>query len=76
MKAFKIEGEIETGRRSWRKFSKEIAAENEETAKEKVLCDLGSRHGLARRGIRIRKIKELSADEITDTAVKHRIGAD
>lgn len=76
MKAFKIDGELETGRRSWRKFSKEIAAENEEKAKEKIICDLGSRHGLARRSLRIRRIKELTAKEVTDTAVKHQIGAD
>lgn len=76
MKAFRIDGELEVGRRSWQKFSKEIAAEDEERAKEKILCDLGSRHGLARRGIRIRKVRELKSDEIIDASVRHQIGAD
>jgi len=76
MKAFRIDGELEVGRRNWQKFSKEIAAEDEEKAKEKIACDLGSRHALARRGIRIRKVRELKSDEIVDSSVRHQIGAD
>ena len=76
MKAYRIDGELEIRRRSWQKFSKEIAAENEEMAREKILCDLGSRHGLARRALRIRKITEIPAKDVTDSAVKHRIGAE
>lgn len=76
MKAFRIDGELEVSRRNWQRFSKEIAADDEAKAKEKMLCDLGSRHGLARRGIRIRKVKELKRDEIVDASVRHQIGAD
>jgi|YelNatPaOPRAMG01_1025707.scaffolds.fasta_scaffold02451_5 ribosomal protein L20A (L18A) len=76
MKAFRVDGELEVSRRNWQKFSKEIAAEDEEKAKEKIFCDLGSRHGLARRAIKIRKVKELKSDEIIDATVRHQIGAD
>jgi len=76
MKAFKIDGNLETRRRNWQKFSKEIAAENEEKAKEKIYCDLGSRHGLKRRSLKIRSIKELKPDEVVDLSVRHQIGAD
>ena len=76
MKAFRVDGELEVGRRDWRKFSKEIAAENEEKAKEKILCDLGSRHGLGRRSLRIRTVKVLKSEDITDHTVRHQIGAD
>ena len=41
MKAYKIDGKIETSRREWQKFSKEIAAADEAKAREKIMCDFG-----------------------------------
>lgn len=76
MKAFRIDGEFEISRRNWQRFSKEITADDAEKAKEKILCDLGSRHRLARRGIRIRKVKELKSDDVIDLSIRYRIGAD
>jgi len=76
MKAFRVAGKIETRKRSWQKFSKEISAEDEESAREKILCDLGSRHKRKRRSIRISTLKELSSDEITDPVVRHQLGVE
>jgi len=75
MKAYKIIGEIETSRREWQKFSKEIAAEDEGKAKENILCDLGSRQGMKRRSIKVKTITEIPRDKIVDAAVKYRLGA-
>lgn len=76
MKAYRIDGEIEVERRSWQKFSKEIAADNEEKAREKLLCDFGSRQGMKRRNINIKAIKEVAGDKVTDSAVRYRIGVE
>lgn len=76
MKAFRIDGEFEISRRNWQRFSKEIAADDAEKAKEKILCDLGGRHGLARRSIKIRKVKELKSDDIVNASIRYQIGAD
>ena len=75
MKAYKIDGEIETSKREWQKFSKEIAAEDEGKAKEKVLCDLGSRQGMKRRSIKVKTVTEIHRDKVVDSAVKYMIGA-
>jgi ribosomal protein L20A (L18A) len=76
MKAFKITGKIEIERRRWQKFSKEIAAEDETKAREKLLCDLGSRQGMKRRSIDIRSVQEVPKDKIIDHTVKYQLGVD
>jgi len=76
MKAFKIIGKIEVEKRVWQKFSKEIAADDETKAREKILCDLGSRHRKKRRSIDIKSIQEVPKNKITDSAVKHQLGVD
>lgn len=76
MKAFRIEGKMELSKRTWQRFSKDAAAENEDKATEKIFCELGSKHGLSRKNIRIRSIREISRDEITDAVVLHQMGDD
>jgi len=75
MKAYQIDGEIEVGKRDWQKFSKEIAAGDEKKAKEKILCDLGSRQGMKRRSIKIKSVTEIPSGKVVDSVVKHQIGA-
>lgn len=76
MKAFRIVGEIEVKKRRWQKFSKEISADDEAGAREKILSDLGSRHRRKRRSVKIASVSELSADEISDPIIKHRLGVE
>jgi large subunit ribosomal protein LX len=76
MKAFKIIGKIEVERRRWQKFSKEITADDEAKAREKILCDFGSRHRMKRRSIEIKSIQEVPKDKIVDHAVKYQLGVD
>ena len=75
MKAYKIDGKIETSRREWQKFSKEIAAADEAKAREKIMCDFGSRQGMKRRSIMIKAINEIPADKIVNSTVKYQVGA-
>jgi len=75
MKAYQIQGEIEVGKRDWQKFSKEIAAADEKKAKEKILCDFGSRQGMKRRSIKIKTVTEIHGDKVIDSVVRYQIGA-
>jgi len=76
MKAFKIDGEIEVEKRCWQKFSKEIAADDEAKAREKLMCDLGSRQGMKRRSINIKSIQEIKGDKVVNHVVRYQLGVD
>jgi ribosomal protein L20A (L18A) len=75
MKAYQVVGMIETDPREWQKFSMQVAAGDEKKAKEKILCDLGSRQGKKRRMIKIKSVTEISGDSIISSVVRHQIGA-
>jgi len=51
---------------TWQKFVKEVLALKPEHALEKVYSELGSRHKLRRRHIKVLSIKEISIDEVRD----------
>jgi len=55
---------------TWQKFSIEVRALKPEEAIEKVLSELGSRHKLRRRHIRIEEVKEISLEEVTNPQVR------
>jgi len=55
---------------TWQKFSIEVRALKPEDAIEKVLSELGSRHKLRRRHIRIEEVKEISLEEVTNPQVR------
>jgi len=74
MKAYLITGTYDDPRQK-QAFSVEMAAEDENAVREKILSTFGSRHKLERRQIHIDEIKELSAEEVTDHVVKYQIGA-
>ncbi|HTY90875.1 MAG TPA: 50S ribosomal protein L18Ae [Methanocella sp.] len=52
-----VEGTFKAGVQ-WEKFSKEVESVNENTAREKVLSTLGSRHGINRNLIKIESVKK------------------
>ncbi len=74
MKAYLITGSFDDPRKK-QPFSIEMAAENEDAVREKVLSTIGSRHKMERRQIHIDEIKEIPAEEVTDHVVKYQIGA-
>lgn len=55
---------------AWRKFAVEVRALKPEHAVEKVLSELGSRHKLRRKHIRITAVEEISLEEATSRYVR------
>lgn len=75
MKAFEVKGEFMGSRRRWQPFSLEVASPDEGAAVEKTLALMGSRHKIKRKLVRIEGVRALKAEEVTDSAVKHLLGA-
>ena len=73
MKAFRVIGTFLMKNR-WQNFVKEVAAEDAAQAKQKVLSDLGSKHRVSRRMIKVEKLEEIPADKVEDHVVRWRIG--
>ena len=72
VKIYKVEGYMlisHDRNPRWQVFRKEILALKPEHALEKVYSELGSRHKLRRKHIRITRIKEISLEEASDPAV-------
>jgi len=74
VKAFRISGRFRMGR-DWQPFSKELAAEDEPAAREKLLSLLGSQHGVPRKYIAITTAVEVPKDQVEDHAVKYALEA-
>ncbi|MGZ4926242.1 MAG: 50S ribosomal protein L18Ae [Halobacteriota archaeon] len=55
-KTFQITGSFKAGR-SWERFTKKVASNNEKNAAEKLYSLIGSEHGLKRKMIRIESVK-------------------
>jgi len=75
MKGFRITGTFADVRQGQQPFCVEVAAENEDAAKEQIVSTLGSRHKLKRWQINITEIKELAPEDVQDHVVKYKIGA-
>lgn len=77
MKAFRVKGKFIMGKsimsKNWQRFSKEVASLNKEEAKERVYSDLGSKHRVKRRSIKVEEIEEIAEDEITNSMVKYSV---
>ena len=72
MKGFRAKGSFKDTRKR-QDFTVEVAAENAEAAKEKVLSNLGSRHKLKRWEISIDEFTELQPADITDRLVAYEV---
>ncbi len=55
-------------------FTRELFAEKESHAREKVLSELGSRHRVKRREIEIKEIKEIKPEEVQDLDLRKILG--
>ena len=73
MRGFRATGSFKDNNKKQR-FSVEIAAEDAEGAKEKVLSTLGSRHKLKRWEISLEGVEEIPNEEITDPVVTFLVG--
>lgn len=77
MKAFRVKGKFIMGKsimsKNWQRFTKEVASLNKEEAKERIYSDLGSKHRVKRRSIKVEEIEEIAEDEITNSRVKYSV---
>lgn len=60
----------------WRKFTIEVLATRPEHAVERVLSELGSRHKVKRKHIRISKVEEANEEEVKNALIKELIKLD
>lgn len=74
-KIFRVEGSF--GQKLWRqKFRKEVVGVSERHVLEKVLSEIGSKHGVKRNLIKIEKIEEISPEEVRDPKIKMLVGSE
>ena len=72
--AYRIDGDFQMGRVR-QTFSIEMIGADEAAARQALLADMGSRHGVPRRLVTIKTVKALKAGDITDPIVRHRLQA-
>jgi large subunit ribosomal protein LX len=72
MKAYRIKGEFLMGD-IMSPFNREIEAENEKDAYEKMVSLIGSEHRCKRNKIKVKDITEVPFDEIEDVFIRARI---
>jgi ribosomal protein L20A (L18A) len=59
--------------RVWQVYVKEVAADDETGARERVLSVLGSQHRTPRKYIEIAEVREVPEAEIEDHAVRFQV---
>ncbi len=69
MKAFKVTGEIDKPRLKT-PFVRELLADKNEHAVEKVYAEIGSRHRVKRHHIKIISVEEISPEQIKNPILK------
>jgi large subunit ribosomal protein LX len=57
MSEFSVRGEW-SARDGWQSFEKEVEAENENVARERVFAEFGSMHGLKRTQVEISEVEQ------------------
>jgi len=73
-RAFEIKGTFRMSERGWQSFTLQVAAAGEDSAREKALCLLGSRHRTPRRLVKIENVREIKGNEIEDPVVLYEAG--
>jgi large subunit ribosomal protein LX len=75
MKAYEIKGEFRISVRQWQPFTIEVASADEPAAVERVFSLIGSRHRVKRQFVRIKGVRAMKTEEITDHQVKYILEA-
>lgn len=71
VKIYRVSGQMFLHRlNEWRKFTVEVLAIKPEHAVERVLSELGSRHKLKRKHIKIVKVEEANTEEVKSITIK------
>ena len=71
MKTFKLSGKFKLGSQI-REFNKEISAETDEQAREKLLSIFGSKHRLPRRFINLLNVSEVNESVVLQSDGKQK----
>jgi len=74
MKVYRVSGTFEMGRERDQPFTKEVAADSEERAREILLSELGSKHGTPRRRIAIKAVVEVPQDQVESPIARVKAG--
>lgn len=72
MKAFRIIGNFKMGSQQ-ASFTMENAANSRDEAVEKILSEIGSKHRVKRKLIKIESIRELKSEEIEEAYVREML---
>lgn len=75
MKAFVVRGTFRMAR-DWTRFAKEVAADTPEAAIERVLSDLGSKHGVKRYLVQVKDVIPIPLEQVQDPVVRFRMGGE
>ena len=75
MKAFLVRGTFRMAG-DWTKFAKEVAAEDEKSAVERVMSDLGSKHGVRRMYVKVKDVAAVPLAEVRDPVVRFKAGGE
>lgn len=73
MKVYRVTGLYSPKGKKWFKFTKDVVADEEDAAREKIYSIVGSKYGIKRRLIDIKDIREINPDESDDPMVKYLI---
>ncbi len=75
MKAYKITGKFLMGSQ-WMNFTKEIATNSVEEAKEKIFSEIGSNHKTKRKNISIEDVKQIKISEVENIYIREMLEAE
>lgn len=74
MKIYRITGSFMMGE-TYQEFTKEIIGKGKIEALERLYSDLGSKHKVKRRNIKLKKMTEIKIDKVENPLVKYQAGA-
>ena len=74
-KIWKATGEYKKKKKTFR-FTKELLADRESHAKEKIYSDLGSKHRVLRRHITFDEVVEIKPEEVTNLDLRRQLGVE
>lgn len=75
MQAFLVRGTFKMAR-AWTTFSLEVAADTPESAVERVLSDLGSKHRVKRHSVKVKDVAPVPLEQVQDPVVRYRLGGE
>lgn len=73
MKAYHVKGTFQMGINKQQPFTLECAAKDEQAAREYAFSDLGSRHAVVRRLVKIESVEEQPLDQVGNPRVRYLV---